>query len=256
MEHHEKPQTEYVYVPPSPGGASAQLYRNSTFPVPGFALIAASLTVKLLEDPDRAQFTFECVVEPLGSAAESGVEFASVEWVYDIPALDGEISEAHAWDGTGTLETELQPAESKASRLRVRFRRLVRRGEPYRFWYAYEAPLRAVVSSGMLTRLVVCTGWMIFNLPCDSIRVCIQLPDRARLVKSVPLGDVTEPEPGAARIRYHLEHLRPLETSQWLLAYERRKIGLPLYLWSASQFAAAFVGWVIGRALDGWAGRG
>ena len=35
-----------------------------------------------------------------------------------------------------------------------------------------------------------------------------------------------------------------------LAAALARKIGLPLYLWSASQFAAAFVGWVIGRALD------
>jgi hypothetical protein len=239
MENHDLPPTEYVYVPPSPAGASAQLYRSGTLPVPGFALITAALTVTLLDDPERARFTFECVVEPRAGTADAGVEFASGEWAYDIPALDGEISATHAWDATGTLETELQPSESKATRLRVRFRRLVRHAEPYRFWYAYEAPLRAVVSSRMLTRLVVCTGWMIFNLPCDSIRVCIQLPDRARRVKSVPL-----------------EHLRPLETSQWLLAYERRKIGLPLYLWSASQFAAAFVGWVIGRALDGWAGRG
>jgi hypothetical protein len=256
MENHAVPQTEFVYVPASPAGASAQMYRSGTLPVTGVALIGAALTVTLLDDPERARFTFECVVETRADAAQSGVEFASAEWAYDIPAQDGEISGPHAWDATGTLETELQPPESKASRLRVRFRRLVRHSEPYRFWFAYEAPVRAVVSSRLLTRMVVCTGWMIFNLPCDSIRICIQLPGRARLLKSVPAGDVTEPEPGAARIRYHLEHLRALETSQWLVAYERRKIGLPLYLWSASQLAAAFVGWLIGRALDGWAGRG
>lgn len=256
MGNHAFSATEYLYVPVSPTGASAQQYRSSTAPVPCFALISAALTVTLLDDPDRAQFVCECVVEPRGGVGEPGVEFAAAEWAYDIPAQDGEISGTQAWDGTGTLETELQPPEGKASRLRVRFRRLVRHGEPYRFWFAYQAPVRAVVSARMLTRMVVCTGWLIFNLPCDSIRVCIQLPERARLVKSVPPGDVTEAEPGAPRIRYHLEHLRALETSQWLVAYERRKIGLPLYLWTATQLAAAFVGWIIARALDGWAGSG
>jgi hypothetical protein len=253
VENHSSLQTEIVYAPQqTPTGASVQQYRSHAQPVSRVALISASLLVELLDDPDRARFTFECVVEPEGVAR--GVEFASRDWAYDIPAPHGEISGLSAWDAEGTLQTQLQPGESRATRLRVGFRRMVRHGDPYRFWYAYEAPVRGVVTDGLLTRSVACTGWLLFNLPCESIRVCIQLPAGARLVKSAPAGEVTEPETGPPRIRFHVEKLRALDTCVWMVAYQLRRIGLPLYLWTASQLAAAFVGWVIGRALDGWAG--
>lgn len=240
---------ELLYAPESPTGESAQQYRNSAYPVPCVSLISAALTVELLDDPHRARFTFECLVEPAGI-------FASEEWSYDIPGVEDEISGAQAWDGVGTLETELQRPEGKATRLRVRFRRLVRTGEQYRFWYAYEAPVRAVVSTRLLTRLVVCTGWLIFNLPCEAIRLTIQLPTGSRLVKSAPLGEVVHPERGRSHVRHHTERLRPLETSHWLVAYHRRKIGFPLYLWTATHLLAGLVGRLIGRALDGWTGGG
>lgn len=240
---------ELLYAPESPTGQSVQQYRSSAYAIPCFSLISAALTVELLDDPHRARFTFECLVEPAGN-------FASEEWSYDIPGLEGEISGTRAWDGVGTLETELQPPEGRATRLRVRFRRLVRTGTQYRFWYAYEAPVPAVVSTRLLDRLVVCTGWLIFNLPCEAIRLTIQLPAGSRLVKSAPLGEVVHPEPGRPQIRHHTERLRSLETSHWLVAYRRRKIGLPLYLWTATQLLAGLVGWLIGRALDRWMGGG
>lgn len=236
--------TEYLYAPESPAGASAQQYRSSAYPIHDFALLSATLTIALGEDPHRARFTFECLVAPAGHAA-------SQEWSYDIPAAEAEISDAHAGDAAGNLQTDFQTHEGRATRLRVQFRRMVKEGQ-YRFWYAYEAPVRAVVSAGALTRMIVCTGWLIFNLPCDGIRVCIQLPHRSRLVKCVPVCEVSEPERGRPRAVYQLERLRSLETSQWMVAYERRKVGLPLYVWSASQAAAAFVGWLIGKVLDGW----
>lgn len=239
---------EYLYAPESPTGETAQQYRGSAYAVHCFSLLSAALTVELLDDPHRARFTFECLVESAG-------EVASQEWTYDIPGLEGEISGTHAWDGVGTLETELQPPEGKATRLRVRFRQLVH-GRQYRFWYAYEAPVRAVVSTRVLTRMVVCSGWLIFNLPCEAIRLAVQLPGGSRLLKSAPLGEVAYPAPGRTLVRHPPERLRPLETSHWMVAYHRRKVGLPLYLWTASQLAAGLVGWLIGRALDGWmAGR-
>lgn len=235
---------------------TAQQYRTATYEAPCFVLVSGAWTVCLLDDPHRARFTLECVVEAARAPAAAPQEFATEEWVYDIPALDGEISAVQAWDEAGTLQTCLQPWEARATRLRVRFRGLVRTGARYRFGYAYEAPVRTVVSTRMLSQVVVCTGWLIFNLPCDAIRVCIQLPARATLLKSTPLGEVAEPEPGSIQVRFPLEHLRPLESSQWLVAYERRRIGLPLYLWTAAQVGAGIAGWLIGRALDGWAGHG
>jgi hypothetical protein len=246
---------EVLYVPESPPGATAQHYRTGAYEIPCFVLVSGTLTVRLLEDPSRARFTFECLVQPARETAGAEDEFAAEEWIYDIPVMDGEVTGPQAWDGVGTLQTTLQPPEAKAVRLRVRFRQLLRNDSHYRFWYAYEAPVRTVVSTRLLSRMVVCTGWLIFNLPCESIRVCIQLPDRARLTKSVPLGEVTEPEPRRTQVRYQLERLRSLETSQWLVAYERRRIGLPLYVWTLAQVVAGIAGWLIGRALDGWTGR-
>ena len=254
-EQPERHPSGVMYVPENPPGATAQQYRTDAYEIPCFVLVAGALNVTLLDDPHRARFTFECLVQPARETAGAEDEFATEEWVYDIPALDVEVSDIRAWDAVGMLQTALQPSESKASRLRVRFRQLVRNGSQYRFWYAYEAPVRTVVSSRILTRMVVCTGWLIFNLPCEVIRVCIQIPERARLTKSAPLGEVTELERGRLQVRYHLERLRSLESSQWLVAYERRKIGMPLYVWTLAQLAAGFAGWLIGRALDGWTGR-
>lgn len=171
-------------VPETPPDLTAQQYRTATYEVPCFVLLSAALTVDLLDDPHRARFTVECLVEPRWTAGAQ--EFATEEWVYDIPALEPEVTAVRAWDEAGNLETSLLPFEARGARLRVRFRRLVRNGSRYRFWYAYEAPVRTVVSTRMLSQMVVCTGWLIFNLPCESIRVCIQLPGRARLVKSTP----------------------------------------------------------------------
>lgn len=247
---------DVVYMPENPPGATAQQYRTVAVGIPCFVLVAGTLTVTLGDDPHRARFTFECLVEPARETARAQDEFAVEEWVYDIPVLDGVITNPQAWDETGTLQTYLQPPEGKATRLRVRFRHLVRNGSRYRFWYSYEAPVRTVVSTGVLSQMVVCTGWFIFNLPCDSIRVSIELPERARLSKSAPTGEVTEAVPGQPQVRYHLENLRPLESWQWLVAYERRRIGVPLYRWTAAQLATGIAGWLIGRALDGWvAGR-
>lgn len=246
---------EAVNVPENPPGLTAQQYRTAAYEVPGFVLVSGSLTVCPLDDPHRARFTLECLVEPARETEAAQDEFATEEWVYDIPALDGEVTAVQAWDEVGTLQTGLQPYAGR-TRLRVRFRRLVRKGTRYRFWYSYEAPVRTVVCARVLSQTIICTGWLIFNLPCDAVRVSIQLPRRARLTKSAPTGEVTEPERGRPQVRYQLEKLRPLESSQWLVAYERRKIGVPLYVWTVAQLATGFVGWLIGRALDGWGGRG
>jgi hypothetical protein len=247
MRKRESPQNaEFLFADEDFGAVSAQQYRSSTRPVPCFSLLSATLTIHLLPDPGRARFTFECVVEAVGNAG-------SEEWSYDIPALDSQVSGVQAWDGIGTLATELASCEAKSSRLRVWFRRMVTRDAQYRFWYTYEAPVHGVVCTRVLRRMVVCTGWLIFNLPCETIRVSIHLPERSRLVKCTPSGEVAEQAPGRLAIQHPPDRLRALETSQWLVAYEHRKIGLPLYLWSASQLAAGMVGWFIGRVLDGWA---
>lgn len=252
MENPASLQTEIVYAPPrSPTGASVEQFRTHALPVSSVALVSASLVVELLDDPDRARFTFDCMVEP--ERVQQKVEFASQDWAYDIPAPQGEVTAVSAWDADGTLQTALQPADGRATRLRVAFRRMARHGDPYHFCYSYEAPVRGVVITGVLRRSVTCTGWLLFNLPCESIRVCIQLPAGARLVKSAPAGDVTEPGTGPPRVRYHLEKLRAMDTCVWVVAYERRHIGLPLYLWTATQLVAAFLGWAITRALEGWA---
>lgn len=243
-----------LYVPEQPPSESAQQYRGAAYEIPCFELVSGSLTIRLLDDPNRAEFTFECLVEPTRETAASEDEFATQEWVYDIPALPDEVSGARAWDAAGTLQTQLHPPESRATRLRVRFRHLLRDDTQSRFWFAYEAPVRSVVSTGMLSRTVVCTGWFIFNLPCRSMRVCIHLPSRARLTKSAPPAEVATGE-AAPQVHFHLERLRPLESSQWLVAYERRRIGLPVYLWTMGQLAAGAAGWLIGRALDGWTAR-
>lgn len=240
--------------PEIPPGLSPQQYRTAAHEAACFVLASGALTVTLLEDPHRARFTLDCVVAAARGPAPETQAFAVAEWVFDIPAPESDVSGVRAWDGAGNLETTLDPAEGRAARLRVRFRRLVRDGGQYRFSFTYEAPVRTVVCAGSLTRVVVCSGWLIFNLPCASVRVCIQLPERARLVKSAPLGEVTEPEQGPPRVRYHVERLRALESSQWLVAYEQRKVGLPLYLWTATQVVAGFAGWLIARALDGWTG--
>ena len=231
----------------TPPGATPQAYRHAAEPIPGFRLVAGTLTVRLLGDPHRAGFTFDCVVEPEHA-------FASEEWAYDIPAAIGEIADHRAWDATGNLQTELQASNGRGSRLRIRFRHMVSSSGPYRFSYTYEAPVRAVVTTRALSRSVAYAGWVIFNLSCDAIDVCIVLPPRSRLVSCVPAAAPAQAAPGRVQIHYPLERLRTLEAAQWLVAYETRRLGLALYLWTAAQLASAAVGWMLGRTLDGWMG--
>jgi hypothetical protein len=245
---------EYVVAAGEPRDATAYRYRSRHQPVPSFVLRSAGMTVKLLDDPGRGHFTFECLVEPNGELTATGLEFASEEWSYDIPAGEGDLSEVRAWDDAGTLQTQLGHPDGKTTRLRIRFRRLVRTGAPYLFWYSYEGPVRSVVCSGVLTRTVMCAGWLIFNLHCAALRVSIEIPARARVLRSVPWGDAGSGFPD--RVRFRVDHLRALESSHWLMAYQRRACGLPMYVWAGSQMVAGIIGWMIGRALDGWMAGG
>ena len=248
-------EAHVVLGPEGPPGATAQQYRTEAYEVPCFVLRSGALTVELLDDPHRARFTFECLVQPAGFPGITD-EFAAKEWAYDIPAAEMEIGGVRAWDSAGTLETELQPGEARATRLRVRFRRMLRAGAQYRFCYTYEARVHAMVTRGIFKRAVVCSGWLIFNLPCDAIRVCIRLPPRARLMNSTPPAALLDAPAGHPRIHYDLERLRPLEMSQWMVGYRQRKMGLPLWIWMVGQLGAGLAGWLIGRAMDGWLARG
>lgn len=246
---------DVVFFPENPPGASPQQYRTDAHELPCFVLRSGTLTVDLLEDPHRARFTFECLVQPAGVPGTVD-EFAAEEWTYDIPGTEGDITGAHAWDANGTLETELQPGESRATRLRVRFRRMLRAGGHYRFCYAYEASVRTLVTQGIFTRTVTCSGWLIFNLPCEIIRVSICLPKRTRLMDSTPLERVTAASASRTQVHYDLERLRPLEVSQWMVAYAQRKLGVPVWVWLIGQASAGLAGWLIGRAMDGWLAHG
>ncbi|HEX6038643.1 hypothetical protein [Longimicrobium sp.] len=246
---------DVVFFPEPPPGATAQQYRTGAHELPCFVLRSGTLAVDLLDDPHRVRFTFECLVQPAGVPGTAD-EFVAEEWTYDIPAVEGEVSGVHAWDTAGTLETTLEPAEARATRLRVRFRRRLGAGGQYRFGYAYEARGGTAVTAGIFKRTVVCTGWLIFNLPCEVIRVCIRLPPHARLMSSTPPGTVTDASPGRTQVHYDLERLRALEVSQWMVGYRQRKVGLPLWLWIVSQLGAGLVGWLIGRAMDGWLAHG
>lgn len=246
---------DVVFFPENPPGATPQQYRTDAHELPCFVLRSGALTVEFLEDPHRARFTFECLVQPAGMPGAVD-EFAAEEWTYDIPGTEGDITGAHAWDADGTLETELQVNASRATRLRVRFRRMLRAGGQYRFCYAYEARVHAAVTQGTFMRTVTCTGWLIFNLPCEIIRVSLCLPPRTRLVHGAPLERVTAPAPSRTRVHYDLERLRPLEVSQWLVVYGQRKLGVPLWVWLIGQASAGLAGWLIGRAMDGWLAHG
>jgi hypothetical protein len=66
---------------------------------------------------------------------------------------------------------------------------------------------------------------------------------------------VTAP-PARPEAQFDVEHLRALEMSQWMVAYAQRKLGLPLWVWMVGQVGAGLMGWVIGRAMDGWLAHG
>lgn len=226
---------------------SAVDYRAGANPVSGVRLGTVVLTVRLLADPQRAHFTFDCT-------AVANPSYMAREWMYDIPAERGDIENAQAWDEDGSLMTDLRAEDSRGTRLRIWFRRGVVAGSPYRFRFAYQAPIRVVATSGTLALTVAYSGWVIFLVRCDLLCVDIALPPRSVLLHTRPASDAPAHDSGAP-LRYRIEHLRPLESQQWLVAYRKRWVGVPLYAWVASSVASALVGWLIARALDGSLGR-
>lgn len=241
---------DVVFVPESPAGGTPRQYRARAYALPGFELLSGTLTVELLDDPHRARFTFEGVVRS-ARPPDAGDELAAEAWTHDIPAGAADVRGARAWDAAGPLGTALETTEPRVTRLRVPFRRMLRAGVEHPFGYAYEAPVRTVVAAGPFSRTVVCSGWLIFNLPCEALRVDIRLPRGARLVGGTPPGTL----PGGAGehplIRHDLERLRALEVSQWMVAYRVSRAGVPRWLSTAVQAGATVAGWIRGRAGEG-----
>jgi hypothetical protein len=217
-----------------------QEYRAAHPGMHEFSLASATVTIELLEDPRRARYVFECQVETLG-------ETPAKYWYYDVPAGRGEIRDLRAWDGGSTLQARVCAGEGGATRVEVRMREAIRRGERRTFTFGYECAIRAIVAVGERSRTVSYADWMIFNIPCDLLRVRVVLPSKSVLIATVPAAEVED----ARQAAYEFRGLRPLETVSFLVAYRRRQLGMPFYKWLASSIGSGLIGALIARALGG-----
>lgn len=173
----------------------------------GFRLVAATLTVTLLDDPHRARFAYECHLETTG-------DVPARYWCYHLASALPEVSDLRACDGRGRLQPRIYAADP-GSRLEVRLRYPIRTGERYTFGFVYESSIRPVVVRDARRCTVTYADWVNFDLPCTLLQVDVELPAAAELVAAVP-GSA---EGDDGRVTYRVRALRPLETVSFLVVY-------------------------------------
>lgn len=173
----------------------------------GFRLVEATLTVTLLDDPDRARFAYECLLETTGDAPAR-------YWCYHLASALPEVSDLRAWDGRGSLQPRIYAADP-GSRLEMRLRYPVRTGERYTFGFGYECSIRPVVVRDARRCTVTYADWVNFDIPCTLLQVDVELPAGTELVAAVPACV----ERADGHVTYRVRALRPLETVSFLVAY-------------------------------------
>jgi hypothetical protein len=207
----------------------------------GFRLSAVTLTVELLDHPARARYRFDCRVRTTG-------ETPAWYWYYDVPADRGEVTALRGWDAGGTLQTRGAPGGDGGTRVEVRMRHPVRQGEECDFSFGYESVIKSVVVVGGRSRTVTYADWVIFNVPCDVLRLRVVLPTRAVRVAAVP----APPQDEEGQVSYEVRNVRPLETQSYVVAYRRAQIGAPFYRWLLSAIGSGLIGALIALFVDGW----
>ncbi|HEU4455693.1 MAG TPA: hypothetical protein VFR81_21700 [Longimicrobium sp.] len=216
-------------------------YREAQHGDGGFRLSAATLTVELLDNPARARYQFDCRLKTTGDTA-------AYYWYYDVPADRGEVTDLRGFDAGGTLQTRCAPGRDGGTRVEVRMREPVRQGGESEFSFGYESVIKSVVVVGGRSRTVTYADWVIFNVPCDVLRVRVVLPSRALRVAAVP----APPQEEEGQVRYEMRNVRPLETQSYVVAYQRAQIGAPFYRWLLSAIGSGIVGALIALFFDGW----
>jgi hypothetical protein len=207
----------------------------------GFRLSAVTLTVELLENPRRARYRFDCRMKTTGAVPAR-------YFYYDVPADRGEVRELRGWDEVGSLQTRGAPGRDGGARVEVRMKKPVRQGQECSFCFGYESVIKSVVVVGGRSRTVTYADWVIFNVPCDVLRVRVVLPSRAVRVAAVP----APPQDEEGQVSYDIRNVRPLETQSYVVAYRRSQLGAPFYRWLLSAIGSGIVGALIALFFDGW----
>jgi hypothetical protein len=216
-------------------------YRETQHGDGGFRLSSVTLTVELLEHPGRARYQFDCRLKTTG-------ETPAMYWYYDVPADRGELTNLRASDLGGGLQTRGAPGRDGGTRVEVRMREPVRRGGERDFSFGYESVIKSVVVVGGRSRTVTYADWVIFNVPCDVLRVRVVLPSRSLRVAAVPAPQQDDER----QVCYEMRNVRPLETQSYVVAYRRAQLGAPFYRWLVSAIGSGIVGALIALFLDGW----
>src|SRR3954469_14649 len=185
-------------------------YRELRPAIEGFRLVSATVTVTLLDDPQRARYAYECHLETTG-------ELPARYWCYHLPADEPEVSDVRGWDARGKLQPRVYAGEGRGARLELRLRQPVGQGERYTFGFGYESTVHPVIAVDGRTQTVTYSDWVIFNIACALLHVHVELPAGAEPIRAVPAGAEDE----EARIAYRIRTLRPLETVSFLVAYRR-----------------------------------
>jgi hypothetical protein len=195
-------------------------YREVRPAIEDFRLVAVTLSITLL-GPRRARYEYECELETVG-------DVPARYWCYHLPADPAELDDLRAWDAAGKLSARFLPNEAPGTRVEVRLRQPVRRGERYTYTFGYEAAIRTVIAAQGRIRTVTYADWVIFNVPCSLLQLQVEMPPGAEYLAAVP----SCAEAGAGRITWRVRALRPLETVAVTLAYRlnvRRKLSERLF---------------------------
>lgn len=206
-------------------------YREIRPGIEGFRLVSATVTVTLLDDPQRARYDYACHLETTG-------DLPARYWCYHLPADAVEIEDLRAWDARGRLHPRLYFGEAPGARIEVRLRDAIGAGERYTFGFGYESGIRAAVAADGRTRTITYSDWVIFNIPCARLNVHIELPSGSEPMIAVPAG--VEDEGG--RLTWRVRNLRSLEAVAFTVAYRRGHRQKPAYLRMVGLLAAALLG--------------
>jgi hypothetical protein len=211
--------------------AAPEEYREQRPAMEGFRLVSASVTVTLLDDPQRARYAYDCHLETTG-------DLPARYWCYHLPTSEPEVSDVRAWDARGRLHPHVYAGEGPGARLEVRLRQAVTRGERYSFGFGYESSIHPVIAVDGRTRVVTYSDWVIFNIPCALLHVYVELPAGAEPLTAVPACAEDE----GARITYRIRALRPLETVSFVVAYRRALRARPSYLQAMRAVGSGLLG--------------
>ncbi len=216
-------------------------YRDVQHGDGGFRLSAVTLTVELMEDPRRARYLFDCRLRTTG-------QIPARYFYYDVPADRGEVTELRGWDRSASLQASGASGLGGGARIQVRMKKPVRQGQECDFSFGYESVIKSVVVVGGRSRTVTYADWVIFNVPCDVLRVRVVLPSRSVRVAAVPAPAQDEER----QVSYDIRNVRPLETQSYVVAYRRAQLGAPFYRWLLSAIGSGIVGALIALFFDGW----